>query len=246
MELPWISLKKHTDQFVDRIKDQLGGVVMVVLVLWAAFALDFIFYWLNIDFRIWLALRPRQLIGLHGILTMPFVHANLGHLIGNTIGLVVALLALTFLRPKTWGKVLLAILFTSGALTWLIGGIGANTRIVGASGVVMGLITFLVAPVVLWVGWWCYNKVTRQTKAFPLEIQLVPFAVGLVASVFYFQHLIGNLIPLPGINTGHSTSWSAHWCGAIAGLVVAFVFLKNDEVTSKEQSPDTMPEKSFV
>ena len=247
MELPWQSVKRQTDTFVDRVKDQLGSIVMVGLALWAVYGLDFIFYFFSFDFRDWFALQPRKLVGLHGILTMPFVHANLGHLIGNTIGLIFALLALAVLRPKSWMRVLGSVFLLSGVLTWLVGGSGANTRIVGASGVIMGLITFLVAPVVLWIGWWIYNKVTKQQKKFPLEIQLIPFAVGVVASVFYFQHLIGNLVPIPGVTTGGNTSWSAHWCGAIAGLAVAFMFLKNDELDeiNDAKQPD-ISSKSFT
>ena len=247
MELPWQSVKRQTDTFVDRVKDQLGAIVMVVLALWGVYVLDLVLYFFSFDFRDWFALQPRKLVGLHGILTMPFVHANLGHLIGNTIGLIVALLALAVLRPKSWMRVLGSVFFLSGVLTWLVGGIGANTRIVGASGVIMGLITFLVAPVVLWCGWWAYNKVTKQQKKFPLEIQFIPFAVGVVASVFYFQHLIGNLVPIPGVTTGGSTSWSAHWCGAIAGLAVAFMFLKNDELDDVENAKEpSISSKSFT
>jgi len=230
MELPWNSLRKQTDSFVDGIKNQLGGVILVVAVLWVAFAVDFVAYFFKFDFRIWFGLRPRHFTGLHGILTMPFVHADFGHLLGNSISLLFALLALTVLRPRSWFNVLCAIFVLSGVLTWLFGGLGGNTSIVGASGVVMGLITFLVAPVLLWVGWWGYNRITKQSKKFPLEIQLVPLVVGIVATLFYFNDLFRKLIPIPGINTSHNTSWSAHWCGAIAGLIVAFVFLKNDEI----------------
>lgn len=239
MELPGLSIKKQLDGFVDGIKDQIGGVVIVVAALWGLFLLDVVAYWIGFDFRDWFSLRPRTFSGLPGIFTSPFVHGDVWHLIGNTWGLVVAMLALVVIRPKTWMRVLIGVYLISGTLTWMFGGMGGNSAIVGASGVVMGLVTFLVAPGVFLLGWWGYNKITKQRKPFPMDVQLVPLVVAAVAGFFYVDNLFFNLVPVPALTTGGNTSWSAHWCGAIAGLIVAFIFLKNDEIDQlRARMPD--------
>ena len=229
--MPWQSFKKQLDRFVDGVKDQLGAIVLVIATIWLAFALDILVFALGFDFREWLALRPRQLVSIPGILTMPFVHANVWHLISNTWGLIVAMLALVVIRPNTWFRVLLGVYVISGVLTWLLGGLGANTAIVGASGVVMGLVTFLIAPGVFVIGWWGYNKLTGQHRPMPIDVQIVPLIVAAVAGFFYIDNLFFNLVPIPALTANPNISWSAHWCGAIAGLIVAFLFLKHEEKT---------------
>lgn len=238
MELPGLSFKKQLDGFVDGVKDQLGAVVLVIAALWVVFGVDVLASFVGFDFREWFSLRPRTLTGLIGIVTMPIVHGDIWHLISNTWGLVVAMLALVVIRPKTWLNVLFGVYLVSGILTWLFGGIGANTAIVGASGVVMGLMTFLIAPGVFLLGWWGYNKVTKQKKPFPLDVQLIPLVIAAIAAFFYVDNLFFNLVPVPALTTGGNTSWSAHWCGAVAGLVVAFMFLKNEEADRQPESKE--------
>jgi len=229
MEMLWMTAKKQVDSFVDGVKEQLGGVVLVVASIWAVYALDTLVYF--VDFSQWFAIKPLKLSGIHGILTMPFVHVNLGHIVYNTLTLVVALLALAAIRPMTWFQVLVSIGVASGVLTWIFGG---SAPIVGASGVVMGLVSFLVAPGAFLLAWWGYNRITKQSKPFPLQVQPIPLVVSALVGFFYLDNLFFNLVPIPGFTTGNHRSWSAHWCGAVAGLLVAFVFSRNDHVAATD------------
>src|SRR5437763_8257796 len=85
----------------------------------------------------------RNVDHLWGILTAPFIHASYQHLIANTIpfvfmGLIIALRGAARLALVT------AIVIVIGGLgTWLISPVGVPT--VGASGVVFGYATYLLA-----------------------------------------------------------------------------------------------------
>lgn len=221
MELPGVSLKKQADSFVDGVKGQLGGIVIFIVVIWVIFLSDYIPY---VQWHQWLALRPRQLTGLHGILTMPFVHGGFAHILSNTIPLVITLITLSALRPKTWPYVVATLILVSGTLTWAF---GENNPIVGASGLVLGLVTFLIAPGLAVVGWWVYNKVRKQSKPFPWKIRVVPLVVSAVVGFFCLDNLFFNLIPVFAPMGGANVSWRAHWCGAIAGFVVGLMFAKS-------------------
>lgn len=235
-----VPLRGNIDRFFDRLKDQLGAMFLVVISLWAMWGLDVVVGLFGGNLSGWLAMRPRQLVGLPGIFTMPFAHANFWHLAYNTWGLIIAIALIVILRPQSWLKVLGAVYLMSGLLTWLFG----SGTIVGASGVVLGLVCFLVAPGVLLIGWWGIQKVTKHTKPCPIHVQIVPLVVSVLIAIFYLQNLFFNLVPIPGLNTGNNTSWSAHWCGAIAGLAVAFVFYKSEDTA--ETSEKSLVEESLA
>ena len=67
---------------------ELRNILIFVGVIWAVFLLS-----LALPLEDY-GLQPRSTIGLLGIFTMPFLHADLGHIVGNTIPLVVLLFLL--------------------------------------------------------------------------------------------------------------------------------------------------------
>ena len=139
-------------------------------------------------------IEPRDPDGLAGIVAAPFLHDGFGHLVSNTVPFVVmgATIALAgLLRMITVTAVVAAI---SGAGTWLTGGEG--TVHIGASGVVFGYATYLLAR----------GFYTRS----PVDL-----AIGVVVGVVWGTALIGGLLPEPGI------SWQAHLFGALGGVVAA-------------------------
>jgi membrane associated rhomboid family serine protease len=64
------------------IGQELRSIVAFVGVVWAVFILDWVVY--PIDFNAF-GLIPRTLFGTVGIVSMPFLHANLGHLLSNKV-----------------------------------------------------------------------------------------------------------------------------------------------------------------
>lgn len=138
-------------------------------------------------------LVPRTARGLVGIATMPFLHANLAHLLGNLVSLVVLL---TFMLAFHSQKLIVDVLMidiVGGLLLWLFGRPAVHF---GASGLIYGLAGFMI--------------VTGITHRRFLEV------VGALAvAVFYGNSLIWGLLPFqPGI------SWDGHLAGAVGGAVV--------------------------
>src|SRR6185436_16533406 len=82
----------------------------------------------------------RTVRGLAGILLMPFLHANFQHLISNTVPLIVLLMLLAGSHAKPW-MIVLEIVLTSGTLLWVFGRPASH---IGASGLIFGLIAYLI------------------------------------------------------------------------------------------------------
>jgi membrane associated rhomboid family serine protease len=179
------------------VKDELFGVLFFVAVIWAVYWGDTFIPFINLNEIA--PLIPRTLRGLPGIFTMTFLHGGIRHLIQNTIPLIVLLTLLAGSRGRSW-LIVLSIMLLSGSLLWLFGRNGTDEHVihhVGASGLVMGLITFLIASACI-------------------ERRIVPMVIAVVVGLLFGSNLIFGFWPAPGV------SWDGHLCGALAGVIVAF------------------------
>ena len=139
-------------------------------------------------------IRPRDGDGVLGILLAPFLHGDFGHLIGNTIPFLVlgAVIALTgFVRVA---KVTAIVAIGGGVGTWLVG--PGDTIHIGASGVVFGYATYLIARAYY----------TRR---------MLHLGVGLLVLAMFGTTLLFGLVPTPGV------SWQGHLFGALSGILAA-------------------------
>ncbi|ETR74443.1 MAG: Peptidase, S54 (Rhomboid) family [Candidatus Magnetoglobus multicellularis str. Araruama] len=110
----------------------------IVCLLWAIHLINVIFPG---DLRL-LGIRPRSIQGLPGIVCSPFLHSNLSHLCANS-GALFVLLSVSFLYSMEMTLMALAyIVSIGGGMVWLLGAPG--TLHIGASGVIFGLIGFLI------------------------------------------------------------------------------------------------------
>ncbi len=180
------------NQHIHTIRDDLLGVVIFLGIIWVMFLLDSVLPFLPFER---LGLVPRTVRGLDGILTMPFVHKDLAHIISNTVPLAVTLVLLAGSRANSAMIVFLTIVL-GGVLLWLF---GREARHIGASGLVFGLVAFHIAAGI-------FEK--RLTSI------LIAVAVGLL----YAGTLFRGVIPFQ-----QGVSWDGHLFGAIAGALVAFV-----------------------
>jgi membrane associated rhomboid family serine protease len=153
-------------------------------------------------------LTPRSAKGLIGIATMPFLHASLGHIVANTIPLLVLLFLLAGSRAQSWAMVV-EIVVLGGVLLWVV---GRKANHIGASGLVFGLISFLVFAGVF-------------------ERRFVSIAVALVTFFLYGGSLLWGVLPVQ-----QGVSWDGHLCGAIAGGLLAFQVARGN-TASKELKP---------
>ncbi|HIE98840.1 MAG: rhomboid family intramembrane serine protease [Fuerstiella sp.] len=186
-----------------RIVEELHGVGVFVAIVWAVFVLDAFLPGEFNDF----GLSPRSVTGLTGILTMPFLHGGWDHLLGNTVPLVVLLCLLAGSRANTY-TIVPQIVVLGGILLWVFG--RGDTVHVGASGLIYGLIAFLIV-------------------AGFREGRLVALAIAVFVGFTYGATSISGVLP----TVGPGISWDGHLMGAIAGAIVARIAVTPDRATVK-------------
>jgi len=166
--------------------------------IWLVFGVDAL---LPINFLQY-GIVPRSTNGLAGILFAPFLHANLPHIISNSIPLFVLTLSLFLFYEKQAVAVWLGVMLIGGMLVWLFAGLFSGPSVhVGASGVIYGLVAFFVA-----------SGIYRQSaKAILISIVVIIVYGSLIFGIFPSQPRV---------------SWQGHLFGALAGLYMAYVFRK--------------------
>ena len=141
-----------------------------------------------------LGVRPLDTQGLWGILFAPVLHADLDHLMANTVPAALFAALIAFTSKKLWLQVTLIVMVVSGLATWFIGGVGHVH--IGASGLVYGWLAFLIVR-----GF--YNRAPGQI--------LLGMLLG-----FGYSGLIWGVFP-----TDFGVSWQMHLFGAIGGVIAA-------------------------
>lgn len=178
---------------VHRIREELPLVLMFIAVIWGVFLLDRFLPLEN------LGLVPRDMGHLVGIVAMPFLHGSLGHIMSNTLPLLVLMTLLAGSRGSS-RLIVVAIILLSGILLWLFGR-GASLHI-GASGLVFGLAVFLIV------------------SGF-LERRTVPVIVALVVAFMYGSSLLSGIMPFQ-----QGVSWDGHLFGGLAGALTAWFWIR--------------------
>ncbi|MCD8177601.1 MAG: rhomboid family intramembrane serine protease [Tannerellaceae bacterium] len=141
---------------------------------------------------------PRHTDGLMGILTSPLLHGGFGHLISNTIPLLVLGWRLFFFYKRVSRVVFPLLWLLSGFLTWCI---GREAWHIGASGIIYALASYL-----FFSGFFS---------------RYIPLIIISILIAFLYGGLVWGLLPLfPYV------SWEGHLSGAIAGCLVAYLFRK--------------------
>lgn len=167
----------------------LAAPVVLVAAVWLAWLVDVALPFDAARFGV----IPRSLDGLCGVMLMPFVHGSLLHLVANSTPLLVlGLLTALDGHNAFWLRVG-AITLLTGLLTWLFAGHASH---VGASGLVFGLLGFLLAR-----AWF--------TRHFGY------LAIAMIAGTAYGGVLVG-VLPIQ-----HGVSWEGHLFGLLAGIAMA-------------------------
>jgi membrane associated rhomboid family serine protease len=141
-------------------------------------------------------ITPRNLEGLTGIATAPFLHANAAHLASNTVPLIVMGIIAALRDWRGMWTALAVSLLVSGLGVWLFS--PAYSVTVGASGVVFGLFGYLLAR----------GVVMRRIGDLLIALVLVAVYGSMVWGIFPSQPQI---------------SWQAHLFGFLGGVAAAFM-----------------------
>ena len=141
-----------------------------------------------------LGIEPRDADGLTGVVLAPLLHAGFGHLVSNTVPLLLlgVLVALSGLRRVL--AVTALVVLVSGLGVWLLA--PSSTLHLGASGLVFGYAGYLIARGVF-------------------DRRLRSLATGVLVALVYGTSLLFGLLPREGV------SWQGHLFGAVGGLLAA-------------------------
>ncbi len=140
-----------------------------------------------------LGLRPRSLLGIPGIIAMPFLHQDFTHLLSNTLPLLVLLTFVAITNRAIVIAILVSLL--GGVLLWIF---GRSANHIGASGLVFGLATYLMV-----MGVYARTVMT--------------FLAAVATAILYGGSLLIGVLPLQA-----GVSWDGHLLGALAGALLAF------------------------
>ena len=175
---------------IHSVREELRGVLVFVGVVWCVFGLA-AFLPFNINS---FGVAPRSLRGLVGIPLIPFLHADLKHLLSNTIPLVVLLVLLAGSNARSWAVVAYIVL-VGGGLLWLF---GRPVIHIGASGLGDGVIAFLRVSGII-------------------ERSFSPLRVAGEVAAPYGRTLGTGVLP----HAAARVSWEGHLYGAVAGGLAA-------------------------
>ncbi len=150
---------------------------------------------------------PRRLSGLQGILFSPLIHGGWKHLVDNSMPVLFLSLALFYFYRDIAYKIWFLIYFLGGILLW---GFGRQAFHIGASGLIYGLAAFLFL-----------SGVIRKVRSL--------MAISLLV-VFWYGGMVWGLLPFD-----FEVSFEAHITGAVAGVILAFVY--RDQGPEPERSP---------
>jgi len=163
----------------------------------------------------WLGVRPREWIGLAGVLFAPLLHGSFDHLIANTLPVAVLGTAMLYLYPTASPVLLPAVYLGPGLCVWLFGAAGVH---VGASGLVYGLVAYVFAA----------GLIRRDRRAIAASL-LVAFMYGA---------LIWGVLPIRA-----GVSWETHLAAAVIGVALALALRRRDIPPRRRYSWEDEPEE---
>lgn len=165
-------------------------------ILWAVKLFE-IFTMKDLSF---LGVYPMKAKGLIGILTAPLIHADLTHLMSNSVTLIVVMIFLFYAYINSSVRVFMIIYFLPNVFVWFL---GRPAYHIGASGIIYGLLAFL-----FFVG-----IVRRDPRSIGLSLLIT----------FMYGGLVWGILPYdPAI------SFEAHISGAAVGILCAVLFRNSD------------------
>ncbi|KVP98002.1 rhomboid family intramembrane serine protease [Burkholderia ubonensis] len=172
------------------LRSRATSLALFVGSIWAVSCLGFVF-----PLKHALGLEPLSLFGLTGIISAPWVHAGFGHLMANTVPLLLLGWLAMFPKQEDFWRAIIGGALGAGTVAWLLG--GPNTVHIGASGLAFGLFGFILAR-----GFYARR---------PVDVIVALFAAG----TYGFSMLWGLLPVYPGV------SWQSHVGGAVGGVLTA-------------------------
>jgi len=170
----------------------------VVAVMWIVKIAE---YYTGSDFGE-LGIMPLTAKGLIGIVTAPFIHADFGHLVANTIPMFVSLSIIFYFYREVAFQVFFLVWLFTGVWVWSFA--RDDSFHIGASGLVYGYISFLFFS----------GMIRRNARLMAISFLIIFLYGG------FFWGIFPDFFPKRNI------SWESHLMGGIAGIVMAIFYRK--------------------
>ncbi|MEO8759839.1 MAG: rhomboid family intramembrane serine protease [Bacteroidia bacterium] len=180
-----------------------------LLLMWMVFYFD-------VAYKLDLAqygLAPQTLKGLRGILTMPLLHGDFGHIVSNSFPILILGTCLFYFYRDIAFKVFFISYLACGTFVWLFAYSNHSHNIhIGASGLVYALAGFLFV-----------SGIIRKNKAL--------FGVALLIT-FLYGTIIWGVLPTDFQKAIHyiedriNISWQGHLFGFLSGVTLAYIYRK--------------------
>ena len=192
---------------------------LFISLMWIVKACEYLF---NIDLY-FLGIYPGRVSALTGIITSPFIHADLNHLFNNTFPILILGSALFYFYSQVAFRVLFWVFLITGIAVWLT---GRPSWHIGASGIIYGLVSFLFLS----------GIIRRHIPLMGLSLLVV----------FLYGELVWGIFPGFRLNI----SWESHMLGAVSGIIMAVwyrtegpqrpvPFYENDEEDENEEESES-------
>ncbi len=160
----------------------------------------------------YLGIFPRTLKGSIGILTAPLIHADIAHLLSNTVPFISLTLILFYFYSKKAIEIFTWIYITTGFWVWAF---ARPSYHIGASGIIYGIASFLLISGFL-------------TK----NIRLIAISL---AVLFLYGGMFYGIVPH---TVTENISWESHLLGAVSGFLLAIYFKSKRQVNKSIESTE--------
>jgi membrane associated rhomboid family serine protease len=167
-------------------------------------------------------IQPLESDGLKGIIFAPLLHADWGHLLANTVPALVLGFLVTLAGLGRFVAATVIIWIVGGLGTWLIGNVGGcrmETNHIGASGLIFGWLTF-----VLLFGW-----LTRH----------IWWIFTSLVVLFVYGGILFGAVPV--LDRCGGVSWQGHLCGALAGVLAAYLLSRPEREARQRRRAGQLP-----
>lgn len=145
-----------------------------------------------------LGVFPRTIEGLPGIITMPFVHGDVDHILSNSFPVFILATGIIYLYRDLGYRSIIFMWLITGIITWFI---GRPSYHIGASGLIYAFAAFLF-----------FGGLLRKDNTM--------LAISMIVA-FLYGSLVWGLLPVQ-----EGVSFEGHLAGAISGLTMAIIYRK--------------------
>ena len=190
---------------------------LFIILLWLVLLVEKVW---GANWVLW-GIHPGKIDGLRGIITSPFIHADVRHLFSNSVPLLVLSWCLFYFYKDLGYGVFPVLWILSGFFTWIF---GRDSWHIGASGLTYSLAFFLF-----------FSGIFRR---------YIPLMAVSLMVVFLYGSTVWNMFPIAEI-VDPSVSWEGHLAGAVSGFFCALIFRKHGPQNPPEPEEEDEEEEEL-